>query len=196
MATAPIVVVIGASAGALEAVSAILSALPADFAPAVAVVIHLPARQPSLLRQIFARRCALPVCEVDDKQPLVGATVYVAPPDYHLLLERERFALSRDEAVHFSRPSIDVLFESAAAVYGRRVLGVLLTGASADGAAGLRAIADAGGTTAVEDPETAYASVMPRAGLTLMQPRRPDIVGDPPAIGAWVRAASQQWERA
>lgn len=184
----PRAVVVGASAGAVEAVGGLLAGLPAGFEPAVVVVVHLPPDRPSLLARIFAGRCALPVVEAEDKQPLAGGAVFIAPPDYHLLVEREaRLALSRDGWVHFSRPSIDVLFESAAAALGDRVAGVLMTGASADGAAGLRSIALAGGATAVEDPDTAYASTMPRAALALM---RPDLVGDVAALTRWVRALS------
>ncbi len=130
-------VVIGASAGGVEALEVLLPALPATLRPSVFIVLHLPRERPSLLVEIFARRCARPVREADDKEPVEPGTVYFAPPDYHMLLEKNRqIALSADEPVHFSRPSIDVLFESAAEVYGERLLGVILTGANRDGAAG------------------------------------------------------------
>lgn len=189
----PLAVAIGASAGGLEAVSTILSALPPDFGPAVLVVIHVPPRQPSLLAELLGRRCALAVHEPDDKEPMLGGQVYLAPPDYHLLVERDRvLALSRDESVNYSRPSIDVLFESVAGSLAARSVGVLLTGASADGARGLRAIAIAGGLTAAQDPETAYVATMPRAALAIMQP---DIVRDIPGIAAWLCASADHWRQ-
>lgn len=189
----PYVVAVGASAGGLEAVGKILSALPGDFAPAVLVVIHVPPNRPSMLAEIFSHRCVLPVQEADDKEPLLGGVVYLAPPDYHLLLEHERaLALSRDPPIHFSRPSIDALFESVAESAGARSVGVLLTGASSDGAEGLRAIAAAGGLTAVEDPETAHVATMPRAGLARV---RPDIVAEVAGIADWLRASAGQWKR-
>jgi len=154
-------VVIGASAGGVEALSEILPALPASFRPALLIVLHLPRERPSLLVEIFASRCALPVREADDKEPVEPGTVYFAPPDYHMLVEKSRqIALSTDEPVHYSRPSIDVLFESAADVYADRLLGILLTGANADGAAGLHAVHRAGGVTVVQRPDSAKVPLM------------------------------------
>src|SRR5262245_8048947 len=122
--------------------------------------------RPSLLVEIFSPKCALPVREAEDKQPVEPGTVYFAPPDYHLLIdEGPAIALSADEAVHFSRPSIDVLFESAADIYGARLLGIILTGASEDGASGLDAIRRAGGCTVVQQPETAQVALMTEAAL-------------------------------
>jgi two-component system, chemotaxis family, protein-glutamate methylesterase/glutaminase len=154
-------VVIGASAGGVQALAEILPALPASFRPAVLIVLHLPRERPSLLVQIYEKRCALPVREAEDKAPVEPGTVYFAPPDYHLLVEKSRqIALSTDEPVHFSRPSIDVLFESAADVYADRLLGIILTGANADGAAGLHAIHQAGGVTVVQQPDSAVVPLM------------------------------------
>jgi two-component system, chemotaxis family, protein-glutamate methylesterase/glutaminase len=154
-------IVIGASAGGVEALTVLLPALPAGLRTAVFIVLHVPRERPSLLVQIFRDRCALPVREAEDKEPVVPGTVYFAPPDYHMLLENERqIALSADELVHFSRPSIDVLFESAADVYGDRLLGIILTGANADGAAGLHAVHRAGGVTVVQKPESAKVPLM------------------------------------
>jgi two-component system chemotaxis response regulator CheB len=164
-------VVVGASAGGVEALIAVLPALLPQAQVPVAVVLHLPGHQPSLLVEIFSPLCALPVCEVMDKQSVEAGTIYFAAPNYHLLIERERsFALSLDEAVQFSRPSIDVLFESAAAVYGRKLAAVLLTGAGTDGAAGMAAVQAAGGLTVVQDPATAYAASMPHAALERIVP--------------------------
>ncbi len=154
-------IVIGASAGGVEALSELLPALPPDFGPAVFIVLHLPRERPSLLVEIFENRCALPVREAEDKEPIEPGTVYFAPPDYHLLIEKNRrIALSADEPVHFSRPSIDVLFESAADVYGERLLGIILTGGNEDGSAGLHAVHRAGGITVVQQPDSAKVPVM------------------------------------
>ena len=154
-------IVIGASAGGVEALGLILPALPAKFRPSLLIVLHLPRERPSLLVEIYEKRCALPIREADDKEPIEPGTVYFAPPDYHMLVERNRqIALSTDEPVHFSRPSVDVLFESAADVYADRLLGVILTGANEDGAAGLHAIHRAGGVTVVQQPDSAKVPLM------------------------------------
>jgi two-component system chemotaxis response regulator CheB len=154
-------VVVGASAGGVEALIEILPTLPAGFRPALLIVLHLPRERPSLLVEIYANRCALPVREADDKEPIEPGTVYFAPPDYHMLVERSRqIALSTDEPENYSRPSIDVLFESAADVYADRLLGIILTGANEDGAAGLLAVHRAGGVTVVQEPDSAKVPVM------------------------------------
>ncbi len=159
-------VVIGASAGAVEALSVILSALPAGFRPPVLIVVHLPADRTSIMAELFQNRCRIPVREADDKEPIDGGGIFFAPPDYHLLVESpERLSLSADEAVNYSRPSIDVLFESAAEVFSRDLVGIILTGANRDGAAGFKAIADQGGTLLVQSPETALSPEMPLAAL-------------------------------
>lgn len=159
-------VAIGASAGGLEALLVVLPALPAALHVAVFVVLHQPRDRPSPLAAVLQPRCRLPLCEAVDKTPVRAGTVYLAPPDYHLLVDSgPQLALSADGPVHYSRPSIDVLLESAADVYGERLLGVILSGANQDGASGLRAVHEAGGTTVVQDPATAEAPVMPRAAL-------------------------------
>lgn len=159
-------VVIGASAGGVEAISTLLPALPAGLAAAVFVVLHLPRDRPSLLLDIFQPRCALPVREAEDKEPVEPGTVYLAPPDYHLLVDAgPQLSLSADPPVNWSRPSIDVLFESAADAYRSRLLGIVLTGASDDGAAGAAAIVRAGGQVLVQDPQGAHSPLMPRAAL-------------------------------
>ncbi|MEO6407332.1 MAG: chemotaxis protein CheB [Burkholderiaceae bacterium] len=161
-------IAIGASAGGVQALGVLLPALPAHLRAAVFTVLHLPARQPSLLVQIFAKRCALPVCEATDKMPVAAGTLYFAPPDYHLLIDAgPQLALSTDAAIHHSRPSIDALFESAADIYAERLLAILLTGANEDGAAGLLAVREAGGTTLVQDPATAQSPQMPAAAVAL-----------------------------
>jgi two-component system chemotaxis response regulator CheB len=159
-------VVIGGSAGAIEVLHRVLPKLPARFRPATAIVIHVPPDGPNLLTEIFTTPAGSRVKLAEDKEPIVGGTIYFATPDYHLLVERGRtFALSMDERVHFSRPAIDVLFESAAEAYGERLMGVILSGANADGAAGLRAIAAAGGITVVQSLESAGMIAMPAAAL-------------------------------
>ncbi len=160
-------VVVGASAGGVEALGVLLPALPRDFRPSVLIVIHQPRERRSLLADIFTPRCALPVCEAQDKEPVRPGTIYFAPPDYHLLVDQgPRLALSVDEPVLYSRPSIDVLFESAADIYGERLAGLILTGANSDGARGLTAVREAGGVTAVQAPDTALVATMPRAALS------------------------------
>jgi two-component system chemotaxis response regulator CheB len=173
-------VVLGASAGGVEALTEILPTLPAGFRPALLIVLHLPRERPSLLVEIYENRCALPVREADDKEPIEPGTVYFAPPDYHMLVEKSRqIALSTDEPVHYSRPSIDVLFESAADVYADRLLGIILTGASEDGAAGLHAVHRAGGVTVVQQPDSAKVPLMV---VSALQRNPADFVLPLPAI--------------
>lgn len=161
-------VVIGASAGGVEALGTVLEALPNDFFPPIAIVIHLPPDRSTSLPQLFDRKCARPVKEAEDKEMIVDGTIYVAPPDYHLLVEPDRsFSLSRDEPLHYSRPSIDLLFESAALAYRQKVLGIILTGASKDGAQGLRQIRECGGTAWIQQPDDAIARIMPEAAIRL-----------------------------
>ncbi len=175
-------IVIGASAGGVEALGLILPALPATFRPSLLIVVHLPRERPSLLVEIYEKRCALPIREADDKEPIEPGTVYFAPPDYHMLVERNRsIALSTEEPVHYSRPSVDVLFESAADVYGDRLLGVILTGANQDGAAGLHAIHRAGGVTVVQQPDSAKVPVMI---VSALQRNPADLVLSLPEIAA------------
>jgi two-component system chemotaxis response regulator CheB len=161
-------VVIGASAGGIEALTALLPALSPGLRPPVFIVLHLPRDKPSVLVEIFERKCAVPVREAEDKETVAPGTVYFAPADYHLLVDRgPQISLSADDPVHHSRPSIDVLFESAAEIYGDRLLGIILTGANEDGASGLAAIHDAGGVTVVQSPQTARAPHMVLSALKL-----------------------------
>lgn len=163
-------VVIGASAGGVEALNHLLPVLPKTFGPPVLVVVHVRQGQPSLLPDLFSSRCELAIEEPFDKDMIVPGTVYFAPPGYHMLVEAEggaapSIALSIDPPVRFSRPSVDVLFESAAHAYGERLLGIVLSGANDDGARGARVICDAGGTCWAQDPETATAPAMPLAAI-------------------------------
>lgn len=161
-------IVIGGSAGALEALLAVLPALPASLTTPIVVAMHLAPNHQSLLPELLGRACARPVREIEDKVRLEPRMIHVAPANYHVLVERDRcLSLSVDPPVHFSRPSIDVLFESAADTIGRGTAGVLLSGANEDGAYGLRRILDAGGLAAVQDPATAAHPEMPAAAMRL-----------------------------
>jgi len=159
-------VVIGTSAGGIEASIQVLGKLPAQYALPVILVQHLHKDQDRSLIRFYNNRVPLIVEEAEEKEQVLPGRIYVAPPDYHLLVERdETFSLSVDEKVNYSRPSIDVLFESAADVYGAALIGVLMTGANHDGAFGLQRIKEYGGLTLVEDPATAKFSEMPRSAL-------------------------------
>jgi two-component system chemotaxis response regulator CheB len=159
-------IVIGGSAGAIEVLGQILPRLAAELRSAVAIVIHLPPEGPNVLHEILSGPGSPTMKLAEDKEPIAPGTVYFAPPDYHLLVETGRtFALSQDERVHYSRPAIDVLFESAAEAYGDRLAGIILSGANADGAAGLKAVSAAGGLAVVQDLEAAEMIAMPAAAL-------------------------------
>jgi two-component system, chemotaxis family, protein-glutamate methylesterase/glutaminase len=157
--------VVGSSAGGLRAVSTLLSGIPADFAAAVVVAQHRSVASSDALARLLQASSPLPVREAEDKDPLTPGQVYLAPPDYHLLVDRNALSLSVTDRVQYSRPSIDVLFESAADSYGSHVVAVVLTGANADGAKGLARVHAAGGVTVVQDPETAESAAMPQAAL-------------------------------
>ncbi|KJH79852.1 chemotaxis protein CheB [Stutzerimonas stutzeri] len=164
-------VVIGASAGGLAALSMLVEGLTSDLRQPLLMVQHVPPSGPTQLAEIFRRKTALRVKEADDKEVVRGGTLYFAAPGYHLLVEADlSLSLSQDDAVHFSRPSIDVLFESAADAWGDRVAGILLTGANEDGAAGLEAIRRSGGVTIVQDPEEAEVPTMPLSALQRFAP--------------------------
>lgn len=163
-------VVIGASAGGSAALGQFLPLLPPDYPLPVVVVQHLHPQQEGAALLYHLGNCALRLKEAEEKQPVLPGCVYFAPPNYHLLIEDDRtFALSVDEKINFTRPSIDVLFESACEVYGRGLVGVILSGANQDGAAGLSAIKQRGGLTIVQDPSTAEVPYMPRAALAATQ---------------------------
>ncbi|PTQ67263.1 chemotaxis protein CheB [Pseudomonas sp. GV071] len=161
-------VVVGASAGGVQALLAIFNGLGADYRLPIISVLHLPDDRRSHLAEVFQQRLGIRVKEADDKESLQGGTLYFAGAGYHLLIEDDRsFSLSREEPLHFSRPSIDVLFESAADVYGAGLMGILLTGANEDGAQGLATIKRCGGLTVVQDPADAQVPTMPQAALAL-----------------------------
>ncbi len=159
-------VVIGGSAGAVEALSKLLPVIPRGARIPFLVVVHLPPERESAIPELFRSRCQVEVKEAEDKEPIRPATIYFAPPNYHLLVEPDRrLSLSSEEPVLYSRPSIDVLFESAADAYGAELAGIILTGANPDGANGLRAICKAGGLGLVQAPGSAAAPAMPEAAL-------------------------------
>jgi two-component system chemotaxis response regulator CheB len=170
MAVAPGVgydlVVVGTSWGGLSALRTLIGALPDSFQMAVTVIQHRHRDSDHLLRTLLQERSTLRVCEVEDKMPLEHGHIYVAPPNYHTLVEPGHFSLSTEAPVRFSRPSIDVTFSSAADSYTHRTVGVVLTGANADGAEGLRRISDRGGLALVQDPDGAESPVMPAAART------------------------------
>ena len=166
-------VVVGASAGGVSALLNLFSVIPKDFRLPIAVVLHMPDDHDSGLAELFAMRLPVAAREAADKMPVAPGTVYFAPPGYHLQIEADRsFSLSCDAPVLFSRPSIDVLFETAAYAYGPRLAAMLLTGASEDGAAGLATVGALGGLTAVQDPAEAQISTMPQAAIDRRTPDR------------------------
>lgn len=166
-------VVMGASAGGWSAFSRILTPLPADYSLPVAIVLHVHPGQGEDFPMHLAPGRSIAVRPAQEKDPFLPGVVYFAPPDYHLLIEWDKtLSLSADPKVCHSRPSIDVLFESAASVYGPGLLGVLLTGASSDGTEGVRRINELGGLTVVQDPDTAEHPVMPRSAVTHASPWR------------------------
>lgn len=164
-------VVIGGSAGGVDALVGLVPALPAGFGPAVTCILHVPPDRESRLAELFALRTALPVREAQDKEPIQPGTVYFAGSGYHLSIEQDRsFSLSCEPPVQFARPAIDILMESAADVYGPALAGILLTGANYDGADGMCRIRERGGLTIVQDPEEAQASTMPEEAIRRCAP--------------------------
>lgn len=164
-------VVIGASAGGFEALLALLEGLPPTYPMPLVAVLHLPDHHESRLAELFGYRLALQAREARDKESLAPGIVYFAPSGYHLSIESDcSFSLSCEERVSYARPSIDVLFASAADAYGPALAGILLTGANFDGAAGLAGMQVAGGLTIVQDPASAEVPTMPEAALRRMTP--------------------------
>lgn len=157
--------VLGASLGGLAALGTVLGGLPADFPVPVAVVQHRQPESTDLLCRLLQKRSPLPVEEAEDKQKIVPGRVYLAPAGYHLLAERGKLSLSTGRPVCRVRPSIDVLFESAADAYGRALIAVVLTGANQDGARGIAAAERGGGQVLIQNPQTAEAPAMPKAAI-------------------------------
>ena len=159
-------VVVAASAGGVQALSKLVSALPVDFRLPIVIVQHVDPRHRSLLVEILGRRAALPVEAADEGTTLVAGTIYIAPPGSHVLVNPDgSLSLSKAELVHFVRPSADLLFESAGASYTDKVIAVVLTGSGEDGASGVRAIKKMGGTVLAQDRETSEFFGMPGAAI-------------------------------
>jgi len=159
-------IVIGTSAGGLFALSVILEQLPPGYPVPIVVVQHRSKDQKSLLEEVLQLKCRISIKQADEKEKIEAGFVYIAPPDYHLLVESDQtFSLSSDEPVHFSRPSIDVLFETAALVFKDTLIGIILTGANDDGAAGIAAVRKYGGLTIAQNPGEAQFALMPEASI-------------------------------
>ena len=165
------VIVIGVSAGGIKALKTILSVLPSKFALSVIIVMHRHKDTDGYLERLLDNECKMRVKQADEKEEIKAGVVYVAPPNYHLLIEDDgTFSMSVAGAVNYARPSVDVVFESAAEVYGKGLIGVVLTGANKDGSQGLKKIKEAGGLAIVQIPETSEVSDMPRAAIAVVKP--------------------------
>ena len=162
------VVAIGGSAGSLEVILDIVQHLPANLSAVFIIVVHRKNDKDSILQNLLSQKTALTVIEVEDKEMIVPNTIYLAPPGYHLLIENETiFSLDSSDKIHFSRPSIDVSFESIAEIFKERVIGILLSGSNADGAQGMAAIKSMGGCTIVQNPKTSDVGYMPQQAIEL-----------------------------
>ncbi len=161
-------VVIGSSAGGIKALRAVLSALPSEFPLPIIIVQHLHPHSDSYLARILGAKCGLKVKQADEKETIADGVVYIAPPNYHLLIEEDRsFSLSIEGPVNFARPSVDVLFETAIYAYRDKLIGIILTGANNDGNQGVKKIKQIGGYVIVQDPATAEADAMPNAAIAV-----------------------------
>lgn len=172
------IVVVGTSWGGLSALRELVRGLPAGFPLPLVIVQHRHRQSNHLLTSLLQDSTSLPVCEIEDKAPIVAGNVHVAPADYHLLIEPGYFSLTIDEPVRYSRPSIDVTFMSAADAYASRAVGVILTGANADGSRGLERIHERGGLALVQLPATAESPMMPAAALRAVPAARALAIGE------------------
>lgn len=160
-------VVIGVSAGGFQALHTLLPLFPEDFSPPIIIVQHRMTGSDNFFIESLRRCCSLNVIEPDDKEIIQSGTVYIAPSGYHLLIEKDfSLSLSVDEPVSFARPSINVLFESAAEVYGAKLAGIILTGANSDGSDGIKMVKKNGGLTIVQAPDTAEFDIMPLSAIS------------------------------
>jgi len=166
-------VVIGASAGGLYALKKLLPALPASFPCPLLIVQHMSPHSDNYMVRMLNELSSITVKEADEKEPIVPGTAYVAPPDYHLLVEADfTLSLSVEEKVNYSRPAIDILFETAADAYGPHLMGIIMTGANADGAVGLLAVKKKGGFTVAQDPKDAESPAMPKVAIEKARPHK------------------------
>ncbi|RYY54100.1 MAG: chemotaxis protein CheB [Chitinophagaceae bacterium] len=171
MRTAPRLIVIGGSAGSLQVILKIISQLDADFRTPILLVLHRHVNADSPLEELIASRTNLIPRDIEEKEPIRDGHIYICPADYHVLIEEDfSFSLDYSEKVNFSRPSIDVVFRSAAEVFGEDLLCVLLSGANGDGAASLKFVKDNGGITVVQDPLDAQVPYMPLQALKIQEP--------------------------
>ena len=162
----PELIVIGTSAGGIRAITELLKPLPKNFCLPIVIVLHRLKNASSNLEEVLQHKCAIKIKEADEKEVIEPSTVYLAPANYHLLIEKNKtFSLDYSELVNWSRPSIDITFESAAAIYQKNLLGILLTGANTDGAIGMKAIMDNGGYTIAQNPEAAEVRSMPESAV-------------------------------
>jgi len=164
-------IVIGVSSGGLNAMKIMFSILPHEFSIPIVIVQHIGARSENIWVQLLNDKCKLEIKEADEKEKIEKGKIYIAPPNYHLLIEQDRtFTLTVDERVNYARPSIDVLFETAAEAYQNRLVGIVLTGSNNDGSKGLKRIKEYGGLTIVQQPDTAESSFMPASAIATVQP--------------------------
>ena len=164
-------IVIGVSSGGMNAMKVMFSLLPANFSTPIVIVQHIGARSENIWVQLLNDKCKLEIKEADEKEKIEKGKIYIAPPNYHLLIEQDRtFTLTVDERVNYARPSIDVLFETAAEAYQNRLVGIVLTGSNNDGSKGLKRIKEYGGLTIVQQPDTAESSFMPASAIATVQP--------------------------
>jgi two-component system chemotaxis response regulator CheB len=163
-------IVIGVSSGGMNALKIIASGLPANFSIPIIIVQHLSAHSDSQWIKLLNEKSALDIKEADEKEGIEKGKIYIAPPNYHLLIERDKtFSLTIDERVNFARPSIDVLFESAAEAYKNKLIGMVLTGSNHDGTKGIKRIKEYGGLTIIEDPKTAASPYMPKSAMNAIE---------------------------
>lgn len=184
------VIVMGLSSGGMEALKTIFAALPGNFKIPIVIVQHLSPRSDSQWIEILNKRYGITIKEAEEKEMIKSGTIFLAPPNYHLLLEKNgSFSLSIDERVSYARPAIDVLFDTAAEAFGKKVVGVVMTGSNQDGAAGLKKIKKCGGLAVVQNPETAFSSYMPQEAISQAEPHH---ILDLQGIIAFLKSIDQQ----
>ena len=164
-------IVIGVSSGGMNAMKVLFSLLPKEFNTPISIVQHIGSQSENLWIRLLNDKSNLPIKEADEKESIEHGKVYIAPPNYHLLIERNKtFSLTIDERVNFARPSIDVLFESAAEAYKNKLIGIVLTGSNNDGTNGIKRIKEYGGLAIVQDPNTAESAYMPKSAIAAIEP--------------------------